>query len=65
MSIGVSQSAYAVMPDGTVRSWGNNTDGALGLGDYDGRDSPTPIPGLSGAVATSGSEETGFAIVAG
>lgn len=36
------------MLDGTVRSWGRNTYGQLGLGDSVNRDTPTIIPGLAG-----------------
>ncbi|MDD2627938.1 MAG: hypothetical protein PHD20_03550 [Clostridia bacterium] len=37
---------YAVLYDGTVKSWGNNAYGALGLGDTERRDTPVQIPGL-------------------
>jgi len=39
---------YAIMNDGTVKSWGWNKSGELGLGtcDYDKHPIPTLIPGL-------------------
>ena len=52
------------MPDGSMRDWGENSNGALGLGDQVNRLSPTTVPGLSGTVYTAGCEASGFAVVA-
>ena len=46
--------SLALMKDGTVRSWGQNSDGQLGNGTDDPRDTPGPVSNLSGvkAIAT-------------
>jgi alpha-tubulin suppressor-like RCC1 family protein len=40
--------ACALISDGTVRCWGNNTYGQLGTGDATPHHTPTPVKGLSG-----------------
>ncbi len=40
--------SIALMNDGTVKAWGGNWSGELGLGDDDCRNTPTTITGLSG-----------------
>ncbi|MDD4376471.1 MAG: hypothetical protein PHR25_06840, partial [Clostridia bacterium] len=45
--IAASSSVYALLNDGTVKSWGYNSSGQLGLGDTVNRNTPTQIPGLS------------------
>lgn len=49
------QFTCALMADTTVRCWGDNTRGKLGLGetDTDERNKPTPVPGLSGVTQIS------------
>ncbi|MCX7747308.1 MAG: fibronectin type III domain-containing protein [Clostridia bacterium] len=42
-----SNNTYALMEDGTVKAWGANYVGQLGLGDDEERLTPTTIPGLS------------------
>jgi alpha-tubulin suppressor-like RCC1 family protein len=43
-----SFSSFAILNDGSVKAWGYNSSGELGLGDTNSRLSPTLIPGLSG-----------------
>jgi alpha-tubulin suppressor-like RCC1 family protein/serine/threonine protein kinase len=53
--VGVGRShTCAIMPDGSLRCWGSNLVGALGIGD-DPRPRlvPTPVPGLSNVVYVS------------
>ncbi len=46
--------SLALMGDGTVNAWGDNTDGQLGIGITGGsRNAPVPVSGLSGAVAVA------------
>ncbi|MBP2000772.1 alpha-tubulin suppressor-like RCC1 family protein [Paenibacillus shirakamiensis] len=60
--VGVKQVAtgiyhsLALMEDGTVKSWGSNENGQLGLSDTTGRNAPVTIAGLSGVkqIAASG-----------
>jgi alpha-tubulin suppressor-like RCC1 family protein len=42
------EQAFALMPDGTVKSWGYNQSGQLGDGTGNARLSPKTIPGLVG-----------------
>ncbi len=39
--------------DGTVRAWGNNSDGQLGDGTTTSRPTPVEVPGLSNVIAVS------------
>ncbi|PUA37673.1 RCC1 repeat-containing protein, partial [Paenibacillus elgii] len=48
LSYNSSRSAFALMEDGTVKAWGDNEYGELGLGDISVAPSPTTIPGLRG-----------------
>ena len=43
----------ALRADGSVWTWGNNTVGQLGLGDYEHRSTPVKIPGLQDVVTIS------------
>ena len=52
VDIGESNSA-AVMADGTVDTWGDNFNGALGDGTRNDHYSPAPVPGLSGITQIS------------
>jgi len=45
--------AGAIKTDGTLWTWGKNTDGLLGLNDKTSRSSPTQIPGTWNTVSTS------------
>lgn len=49
LAVGQSH-ACAVMTDGTMRCWGENRAGQLGVGDTMQRNSPTVVTGLSGVV---------------
>ncbi len=42
--------ALALLADGTVRAWGENTYGQLGTGDTRTRYAPVPVPGLTDVV---------------
>jgi alpha-tubulin suppressor-like RCC1 family protein len=50
------EQSFAVMADGSVKAWGANESGALGLGGTSRFSVPTTVPGLSGvdAVAAAG-----------
>jgi alpha-tubulin suppressor-like RCC1 family protein len=52
--------ACALLSDGTVRCWGDNSHGQLGQGptDVTARLVPTPVQGLSGAVASIGAGDS-------
>lgn len=39
---------FALMNDGTVRAWGDNSNGLLGNGTTNNANAPQPVPGLSG-----------------
>lgn len=56
--------AVALLSDGTVRAWGENSYGQLGDGST--TDSPTPVTvsGLSGVVAVAVSADTSLALLA-
>ena len=61
--VGGSYATYALRADGTVYSWGSNTDGALGMGTSTGTvTKPEQIPGLSGIVALAAGEDTAYAL---
>jgi len=44
-------SSYALMEDGTVYAWGDNTFGELGNGSHENSSVPVKVNGVSGAVA--------------
>src|SRR5690348_3544542 len=53
---GVATGAFhslAVHADGTVRSWGDDSNGALGLGRSLATSRPTVVAGLSGVIAVA------------
>lgn len=52
-----SQHSLALKEDGTVRAWGDNTDGQLGDGTSTPRLTPTQVPGLTGVVALAAGKE--------
>jgi alpha-tubulin suppressor-like RCC1 family protein len=53
-------SSFALMSDGTVKAWGRNDYGQLGLGDFDVRRLPTTVGGLVGVkqLMTQGGQNT-------
>jgi alpha-tubulin suppressor-like RCC1 family protein len=54
--------SLALASDGQVYSFGSNELGKLGLGDTANRNTPTPIPGLTGVVAVAGGERHAVAL---
>ncbi|MCS7074299.1 MAG: hypothetical protein NZ108_07515, partial [Bacteroidia bacterium] len=46
--------SIALKSDGTVWTWGRNTDGQLGHGDNTNKNVPTQVPGLSNIIAIAG-----------
>jgi alpha-tubulin suppressor-like RCC1 family protein len=47
-------SSFAILSDGTVRSWGYNSSGQLGDGTRTEQPTPVQVPNLGGVVAVSG-----------
>jgi alpha-tubulin suppressor-like RCC1 family protein len=68
VAMGVA-SGYAhtlvTMPDGTVKVFGGNDSGQLGLGtnDFDMHSSPAPLPGVSGVFATAAGTTASFVLI--
>ncbi len=59
-----STHTLAVLPDGTVKAWGSNSYGQLGLGNTSNQLAPQTIPGLSGVTAVSAGGDHSFALLA-
>ncbi len=64
-----ADTAFALLADGTVMGWGYNYEGQLGggVGTYDGCecvDHPVAIPGVSGAIAIAGGDDSAMALLA-
>ena len=57
-----SYSAYAVLRDGTVRSWGRGVDGELGDGSATNSATPTQVLNLTGVVKVVGGGGTAYAL---
>jgi alpha-tubulin suppressor-like RCC1 family protein len=54
----------ALLNNGTVMAWGNNSRGELGLGTVGGtHDSPVAVPGLSGVKAIAAGDTQSFAVL--
>ncbi len=53
----------ALLKDGTVKSWGNNQYGQLGLGNTQDRVTPKTIPGLTGVKAIGAGNGQGLALM--
>jgi len=53
------------MPDGTIKTFGGNDSGQLGLGsrDFNAHPSPVLVPGLSGVFATAAGGTASFALI--
>jgi alpha-tubulin suppressor-like RCC1 family protein len=63
--LAVRYSALALLADGTVKSWGANWEGELGLGFTSMQElEPTLVPNLSGVVAIAGSASSTCALTA-
>jgi alpha-tubulin suppressor-like RCC1 family protein len=63
-----SNDSYALLADGTVVGWGRDQKGALGTSPAAANEcicvpTPTQIPGVGGAVAIAGGEDTAAAIL--
>lgn len=56
--------AFAVLADGTVRSWGYSYSGELGTGSLDSSNIPVQVTGLRGAVSITAARETVYALLA-
>ncbi len=56
------QHGLAVLTDGSVRAWGANVAGEVGVGDQNKRASPVAVPGLSGIVAIATGNALSFAV---
>ncbi len=57
-----ANTAYAVIADGSVSSWGRGADGEIGNGGYADRAVPTRMLGLAGAVQVAGGGAMGYAL---
>lgn len=57
-------SGYALMADGTVRAWGSNVNGVLGVSGNDNDHSLVEINGLTDVVQVLSSAETTYALLA-
>jgi alpha-tubulin suppressor-like RCC1 family protein len=58
--------SLALLPDGTLRGWGLNVYGELGDGTNTfQRNSPQPVPGLTGVATVGAGSGTSFAILPG
>jgi len=55
--------SLALMQDGTVRSWGSDSDGQLGNGSDPSRDTPGPVSNLSNVKAIASDSEAIHALV--
>jgi alpha-tubulin suppressor-like RCC1 family protein len=54
----------ALLTDGTVRSWGEDDAGQLGVpGSEESRNLPTPVNGVSGASAVFADQDNSFALI--
>lgn len=54
---------YALLADGTVRAWGYNGSGKLGIGwSWSNSWSPAPVIGLNSVVAISAAQSTAYAL---
>jgi alpha-tubulin suppressor-like RCC1 family protein len=54
--------SMALRSDGTVWTWGLNTNGQLGLGDLSSRSTPSQISGLTSVVAIAAGSTFGYAV---
>jgi alpha-tubulin suppressor-like RCC1 family protein len=52
----------ALHKDGTVSAWGQSIWGQLGFGDYESREAPAKVPGLSGIVSIALASQHGCAL---
>ncbi|MGM1064140.1 RCC1 domain-containing protein [Saccharothrix sp. Mg75] len=58
-----ARNSYAVLHDGTVRAWGDNSLGQLGTGATGGdSEVPLPVAGLTGVTAVAAGDGTAYAL---
>lgn len=58
------QFGLALLSDGTVKAWGLNSNGQLGLGDNVNRNEPTLVPGLTNVQWIAAGSDCSFAVLA-
>lgn len=56
--------SFALLSNGTVKAWGANWSGVLGLGNTTSQTTPQLIPGLNGVVGLAGGEDHSVAVLA-
>ncbi len=64
ISCNIGRHVLALKDDGTVWAWGWNSEGQLGNGTQDNASSPSPVPGVTGAVAIGAGEYHSIALLA-
>jgi alpha-tubulin suppressor-like RCC1 family protein len=55
---------YALLNNGTIRAWGNNSDGVLGNRSTTSTDTPVTVAGIGTATAVSAGMAAGYAVLA-
>lgn len=63
LAVAAAGSSYAVLESGVVDAWGDDTFGQLGNGTHIGTAVPTPVKGVSGAVAIAAGDFHAMALL--
>jgi alpha-tubulin suppressor-like RCC1 family protein len=63
-ALAASIASYALLENGTVDAWGENTLSELGDGNHFNSSVPIPVPGVTGAVAIAAGDEHAMALLA-
>lgn len=58
-----AEHSLAVLSDGTVLAWGDNSHGELGNGTTTSSDVPVPVPGLTGVKSVAAGDEYSLAVL--